>query len=211
MSSPELIGTPVRGVNWVRAFGGLDARGTPCYYCVMGQNADNLFVLQIDPQRGVVRQAISPVPDSDFPTAAVWSRRYARLFIGAAHAGRLLQYDPNAGRIEDLGKIAAERSIFPCRIEEAPDGRLWIGVYNPDGATLTCYDPEEKTFTQLPNPDDVDMYCYPLVAPGGVVVIEVKMTRPHLVWLDPDEGVPHKLTQPGEPGQRWPPGASSGA
>ncbi|MFH1266862.1 MAG: hypothetical protein ABIK89_14125, partial [Planctomycetota bacterium] len=43
------IGAPVQSVNWVRLHPGHDRDGEPRIYATMGQQADNLFVLEIDP------------------------------------------------------------------------------------------------------------------------------------------------------------------
>ena len=46
------IGIPVRSVNWVQLHPGHDQDGAPCLYATMGQQADNLFVLQIELETG---------------------------------------------------------------------------------------------------------------------------------------------------------------
>ena len=179
------LGIPVKSVNWVRVLVGVDGAGKECLYAIMGQQGDNCFVLQIDPTTGKLRQHIAQVPDSNYPTAVCWSRD-GRLYVGAAYAGHLLCFDPKADRLEDLGDINPPGDSFPCRIDEAPDGSLFIGCYGTAG--LTRYDPRSRQFTRYGRMDEVDMYCYPLVGPDGIVASLIKMTKPHVVLLDPKSG-----------------------
>lgn len=190
--SIQAIGAPVRSVNWVRLFPARDADGHDCLVAVMGQQADNLFVLMIDPDTGATKQFGATVPESNYPTAAMLSRD-GRLYIGAAYAGHLLRFnpqsdilDPQSESIEDLGPINLPDDTFPCRIDEDADGVLWIGCYGSAG--LTSYDPHTGTFTRYGRMDDIDMYCYPLVAPDGTIACEIRMTRPHVVVFDPKTG-----------------------
>lgn len=204
MGKPEIrdIGVPVRSVNWVRLMAGKDAEGREGLYAVMGQQAENLFAGRIDMETGHVTQAVASVPNSNYPTATVWSRR-GRLYIGAAYSGHLLEYDPVTGRLEDLGAINPPGDTFPCRIDEGPDGRLWIGCYNTAG--LTSYDPDTRTFTRYGRMDDVDMYCYPLASPDGVIACEIRQTKPHVIAFDPrtrQKQIVGPVTTKGEPGQR---------
>src|SRR5262249_9196841 len=119
------LGIPVRSVNWVHLHEGRDRAGAPRLYAVMGQQADNLFVLQIDPETGRLRQFVSQVPKSNYPTATLMSRT-GRLYVGSSYAGHLLCFDPEQDSLQDLGAIHPGAADFVCRIDEGPDGRLWI-------------------------------------------------------------------------------------
>jgi hypothetical protein len=77
----------------------------------MGQQGDNLFVLEIDPSTGKCQQFISKVPNSNYPTAACMSRT-GKLYIGAAYAGHLLCCDPAKGALDDLGEINGDKAVF---------------------------------------------------------------------------------------------------
>lgn len=179
------IGIPVRSVNWVRLFPTHDARGRDCLVAVMGQQADNLIVVQIDLEQETIRQFSPSVPESNYPTAAMHSRD-GSIYIGAAHSGYLFRFDPKQETLEDLGAINPPADIFPCRIDEDRHGVLWIGCYGSAG--LTSYDPRARTFTRHGRMDEVDMYCYPLVAPDGTIACEIRMTRPHVEVFDPRTG-----------------------
>ena len=181
----EEIGVPVRSVNWVRLHAGVNQREQPCIYATMGQQGDNLFVLQMDPETGAFRQFVSRVPKSNYPTATLMSAS-GRLYVGSAYAGHLLCFDPKADALMDLGAIHESAATFPCRIDEDVDGRIWIGSYGT--ADLTCYDPKLDTFTPYGRMDEVDMYNYPFVNADGLVVNFVKMTKPHVVVFDPATG-----------------------
>jgi hypothetical protein len=177
------IGIPVRSVNWVRLHAGRNKDGAPCIYATMGQQADNLFVLQIDPETGETRQFVSKVPSSNYPTATFMSRT-GHLYIGAAYAGHLLRFDPGEDALEALGPISPGAATFPCRIDEDDDGRIWIGSYGT--ADLTSYDPNTGQFTNHGRMDDVDMYNYPLVSDDGKIACLIRMTEPKVVVFDPE-------------------------
>ena len=70
---------------------------------------------------------------------------------------------------------------------------LWIGCYGSAG--LTSYDPRTGVFVRYGRMDETDMYCYPMCAPDGTIACDIKMTRPHVVVLDPRTGV-HKPVGP---------------
>ena len=191
------LGVPVRSVNKVRLFPGRDRRGAPCIYAVMGQQAEDLFVLQIDPETGSFRQFVSDVPGSNYPTAALMSRT-GKLYIGAAYAGHLLCFDPDEEALEDLGPINPGAAVFPCRIDEGPNGTIWIGSYGT--ADLTSYDPTTGRFTRYGPMDDVDMYNHPFVDADGKVVCFIGVTRPHVVAFDPrSRKFTSQVPLPGEP------------
>ena len=186
MSHPiRELGIPVRSVNWVHLHAGRTREGTPCIYAAMGQQADNLFVLQIDPETGAFRQFLSEVPKSNYPTTTLMSRT-GKLYVGSAYAGHLHRFDPGTETFQDLGPIHPGAASFPCRIDEAADGGIWIGSYGT--ADLTRYDPETGEFTHYGRMDDVDMYNYPLVNTDGTVACLIRMTRPHVVVFDPETG-----------------------
>lgn len=179
------IGVPVRSVNWVRLHAGRNGKGDPCIYATMGQQADNLFVLQIDPDTGKFRQFVSDVSNSNYPTATFMSKT-GRLYVGAAYSGHLLCFDPQKDALENLGAISPGAASFPCRIDEDKDGNIWIGSYGT--ADLTCYNPKTSEFTRYGRMDDVDMYNYPLVNSDGTIACLIMMTQPHIAVLDPKTG-----------------------
>ena len=179
------IGAPVHSVNWVRTHIGRDSENQPCLCVTMGQQADGLFVLQIDPKTGKFRQFVSKVPNANYPTATLMSRTNL-LYIGAAYAGHLLRFDPEKSSLEDLGAINAGAASFPCRIDEDKDGIIWIGSYGT--ADLNSYDSKTGKFTHYGRMDDVDMYNYPLVNFDGKIACLIRMTKPHVVMLDPKTG-----------------------
>ena len=61
------VGVPVRSVNWVHLHPGRSHEAAACLYAVMGQTAENLFVLQIDPETGKFRQFVSRAPERELP------------------------------------------------------------------------------------------------------------------------------------------------
>ena len=179
------IGVPVRSVNWVHLYAGQNREGSPCIYAVMGQQATPLFLLQIDPENGAFRQFDADVPEANYPTAALMSRS-GQLYIGSSYAGHLLRFDPQQDALEDLGSVHPGAAIFPCRLDEDADGRIWIGSYGT--ADLTCYDPRTDSFTRHGRMDEVDMYNYPLVTPDGKVACLIRVTRSLVVLFDPETG-----------------------
>jgi streptogramin lyase len=184
---PEIrdVGVPVHSVNWVRLFAGRNRAAQPCIYASMGQTADNLFVLQIDPETGKLRQHVAKVSSANFPTAALMSRS-GKLYVGAAYAGHLLRFDPEKDALEDLGAIHPGAATFPCGIDEDAEGRLWIGSY--PSADLTCFDPRTGQFQRFGRMDDVDMYNYPMVAADGKIGNLIRMVQQHVLVFDPATG-----------------------
>ncbi|RJP34938.1 MAG: hypothetical protein C4527_01325 [Candidatus Omnitrophota bacterium] len=179
------IGIPVRSVNWVRLHLGFNRDGNACLYSTMGQNGDELFVLQIDPATGKFRQFVADVPNANFPTATLMSRA-GKLYVGAAYAGHLLCFDRQKDTFEDLGAINPGGATFPCRMDEDAEGNIWIGSYGT--ADLTCFNPKTGEFTPYGRMDDVDMYNYPLVNTDGMIANLIRMTKPHVVVFDPKTG-----------------------
>jgi len=179
------IGVPVRSVNWVQFYPGHSKTGDPCIYVIMGQQADNLFVLQIDPETGLFRQFVAETEGSNYPTATFMNRTN-RLYIGGAYSGHLFCFDSEMDTLIDLGVINPANATFPCRIDEDNDGVLWIGSYGT--ADLTSYDPKTSQFTRYGRMDDVDMYNYPLANDDGKIACLIRMTQPHIVVFDPKNG-----------------------
>lgn len=180
------LGVPVQSVCWVRLIPGVDAEDKPVLYATMGQFAEPMFILKIDPKSGEFSQYGVGLDKARFPTAAKWSKSEKCLYVGSSYAGHLHRFDPKSDRFDDLGAINPLGDTFPCRIDEAPDGALWIGCYGTAG--LTRFDPRTHTFTRYGRMDDVDMYFYPLVSDDGTVAGLLKTTKPHVVVLDPATG-----------------------
>ena len=198
MAQPQAheIGIPVRSATHVMTFAGTRADGSPCLYATMGQVGAPFFVIEIDLDSGKCRKFLADVPRADEAVHAIWSERWRALFAGSCYAGHLHRFDPKIGRLESLGLIREDQpksATFPCRIDEHPDGTLWIGSY--PGCDLTRYDPRAGTFTHYGQMDPVDMYLYPLCGADGTVAALVKMTRPHVVAVDPKTGE-HRIVGP---------------
>ena len=180
------VGIPVRSVNRANLYAGRNKSGKPCLYATMSQQAENFFLLQIDPETGAFRQLTVGVPESNYTTAAFMSRT-GRLYIGAAHSGQLFCFDPEKDDLLDLGTInPGGAAIFPCGIDEDAQGKVWIGSYGT--ADLTSFDPATGTFTRYGRMDEVDMYGTPRVNADNLVACFIGVTRPHVVMLDPKTG-----------------------
>lgn len=180
------IGIPVRSATNVQLFAGERADGAPCLYATMGQMAAPFFVLRIDPQTGACEKFLADIAGDDEAVCAHWSPRWRCLFAGVWQGGHLYRFDPASDRLECLGRINAddpEAACFPCGIAEHPDGTLFIGSFGK--CDLTRYDPATGVFTNYGRMDDVDMYLYPRCGADGTVAAMVRMTRPHVVALDP--------------------------
>ncbi len=179
------IGIPVKSVNWVRYHFGLNKDGQVRVYLTMGQQADNFFLVEVNPETGACRQFIAQGKDANYPTATLMSRAGV-LYIGASYAGRLYRFDPQKEILEDCGAINPEKAVFPCAIDEDKNGRIWIGSYGT--ADLTSFDPRTGEFTRYGRMDETDMYNYPMVNADGMVCNRIAQTRPRCVVLDPNTG-----------------------
>ena len=197
-SAPTIrdLGIPVKAVNWVRLHPGRGFDGKASLLASMGQNNGGLFVLDIDLATGHCRQVHAPSPAQQYPTASFRCPHTGALYVGSASDGHLLRYDPaHPGRgLEDLGAIDGERAIFPCGINEAPDGSIWIGAY--PACVLTRFDPASGQFTRFGMMDDTDQYLYPLAGVDGTIAALTKVVHPHLVTFDPQTGA-HQSVGPG--------------
>ncbi|HOS42426.1 MAG TPA: hypothetical protein PK794_01920, partial [Armatimonadota bacterium] len=183
------IGIPVRSATNVQLFAGEDRKGTACLYATMGQMAAPFFVLRIDPATGACEKFLGQHAGDDEAVCAHWSPRWRCLFAGVWKHGHLYRFDPRADVLECLGRLNAsdpEAACFPCGIAEHPDGRLFIGSYGK--CDLTSYDPATGVFTNYGRMDETDMYFYPRCGADGTVAGLVRMTRPHVVALDPATG-----------------------
>ncbi len=179
------IGIPVKSVNWVRHHFGLNRDGEPRIYLTMGQQADNFFLVEVNPETGACRQFIAQGKEANYPTATLMSRAGV-LYVGGSYAGRLYRFDPRKDILEDCGPINPEKAVFPCAIDEDKSGRIWIGSYGT--ADLTSFDPQTGEFTRYGRMDEVDMYNYPLVNADGMICNRIAQTRPKCVVLDPKTG-----------------------
>jgi streptogramin lyase len=130
VKNPEArtIGVPVKSVNWVRPHFGLNAKKEPRIYITMGQQGDNFFVAEVDPETGASQQFLAAVKNSNYPTATLMSRS-GMLYVGASYAGHLFRFDPQKEALEDLGAINPGKAEFPCAIDEDKAGRIWVGSY----------------------------------------------------------------------------------
>lgn len=183
------ICVPVKSATKVMLFAGEDAGGEECLYATMGQVGAPMFVLQIDIETGQCEKFLADVEAADEAVSAMWSDTYKCLFMGSCYAGHLHRFDPKVGRIEDLGEINPDdegAAIFPCQMDEHPDGCIYIGSYGK--CDLTKYDPRTGEFTRFGRMDPVDMYLYPWCGTDGTVAGLVKMTKPHVIVLDPATG-----------------------
>ncbi len=187
VKNPEArtIGIPVKSVNWVKTHFALNAQKQPRIYITMGQQGDNFFVAEVDPETGASRQYLGTVKNSNYPTATLMSRS-GLLYIGASYAGHLYRFDPQREVLEDVGAINRGKVEFPCAIDEDRAGRIWIGSYGT--ADLTAFDPKTGEFQRFGRMDDVDMYNYPMVNADGLICNKIMMTKPKCVVLDPKTG-----------------------
>jgi streptogramin lyase len=179
------VGVPVRSVNRANLYAGRNKAGEPCIYGTMSQQAENFFLLQINPETGAFRQMSPDAPESNY-TTAVYASPGGRLYIGAAHSGRLYCFDPDEDGLLDLGIINGKNAIFPCRIDEDSKGLIWISSYGT--ADLTSYNPDTRKFTRYGRMDEVDMYASCFVNTDDTVACMITQTRPHVVVLDPKSG-----------------------
>ena len=143
---PRTIGVPVKSVNWVKTHLALNADKQPRIYITMGQQGDNFFVAEVDPETGSAKQYLGTVKNSNYPTATLMSRS-GMLYIGASYAGHLYRFDPQKEALEDLGAINPGKAEFPCAIDEDKSGRVWVGSYGT--ADLTAFDPQTAEFAAL--------------------------------------------------------------
>jgi hypothetical protein len=185
------IGIPVKTVMNGRLIVGGDGLGRECLYGVMAQNSDRngTFLLQIDCHSGAVTRFDLP---SDMGNGLiVWSAHWRRLFIFASAGmhgiGRLYDFDPATGVTRCHGRVHPTAQCLATSIDEAPDGTLYLGSYDP-GCRLIRFRFDTGQFTDLGVVDPDEYYCYVQCGQDGAVACLVKMARPHVVVLDPADG-----------------------
>ena len=194
-ASVRELGIPVKSVNWVRLHAGRKRSGDPVLLATMGQDNGTLFVCDIDLRTGHCTQYEAGTRNANFPTAWHIEPATGVLYVGSAYSGHLHRFDPNAPqgqrRLEDLGPIDPPGASFPCRIDQSPDGRIFIGCYG--NCSLTAFDPRTGQFRRHGRMDDVEMYFYPFCGTDGTLAGLVKMCRSHVVAIDPDTGAHHPV------------------
>jgi hypothetical protein len=194
---PRDLGVPVKSLNWVRLHPGRNAKGEPILLASMGQDNGGLFVCDIDLDTGHCTQYPCGLEISRFPTSPCMNPRTGVLYIGAAYSGHLHRFDPNAPpaerKLEDLGAIDPELCVFPCRVDETPDGSIYIGGYG--GASLTRFHPATGQFTRFGSMDPTDKYLYPLCGKDGTIAAVVRVCMVHVILFDPKTGE-HKTVGP---------------
>ncbi len=183
--SSEVVGIPVKSVNWVRLFAVDSYPEMKAAYITMGQSPGSLITLRVDVNTGKFKQFACNDEKSSFPTAAALASD-GSLYIAAAWSGRLFRLAPGANELEDCGLINEGKVNFPTGVDEDGKGNIWIGGYPT--CDLTMYDPKEKKFTNYGRIDDVDMYNYLNINKDGKVINLVKFTKPHIVIFDPESG-----------------------
>jgi len=189
-SSPRDLGIPVKSVNWVGLYPGRKTDGSPLLLAKMGQDADCFFTCDIDLESGHCHQYSAHLPNAAFPTAATHDPQSGILYVGSAYTGHLHRYNPNAlphlRKLEDLGAIDPGLADFPCGIDIAPDGSVYIGAF--PGCCLCRYVPASNTWTRFGRMDPTDMYFYPLCGADGTLAGLVKVCRMRVVAIDPLTG-----------------------
>lgn len=195
MNTPIELGIPVKSISWVRVFAGARRNGEPLILMVAGQDNGGLFVCDVDANTGHCTQYSTGLEYARSPSAAYFSERTSTLYIGSAYTGHLHRYEANLPaekrKLEDLGLIDGKLATFPCGIDEAPDGSIYIGAH--PGCSLTRFDPKTNTFTRYGNMDDSEMYFYAACGADGTIGGLAKMREPHFILLDPETGTPRPI------------------
>lgn len=180
------LGIPVRAVFHAHLHPGADAAGKPSLLISMGQHAGGFLVLEVDVKAGTCRQHECQYPHAFEATASFRSPTTGVLYCGSCYTGWLHRFAPGDAAITDIAPVDEKWATFPCRIDEAPDGCLYVGAY--PGCCLSRYNPKSGEWTRFGRMDDTDMYFYPLCGSDGTVAGLVRMCRPHVVALDPATG-----------------------
>jgi hypothetical protein len=187
MNSPRELGIPVKSINWARVFAGQRCNGEPLILMVAGQDNGGLFVCDVDLETGHCVQYAVGLENARFPTAVHFSTRTSTLYIGSAYTGHLHRYDASLPqehrRLEDLGTIDPDLCGFPCAIDEAPDGSIYIGAH--PGCCLTRFDPTTSTFVRFGRMTEDEMYFYPACGRDGTVAGLAKTREPRVIVFDP--------------------------
>jgi len=189
------LGVPVKSVNWVRLHAGRNRKGLPVLLATMGQDNGTLFVCDIDLKTGHCEQYEAGTQSANFPTAWYIEPDTGILYVASAYSGHLHRHDPNAAaknrKLEDLGPIDPPAANFPCRIDQAQDGRIFIGCHG--NCSVTEFDPKTGQFRRHGRMDETDMYFYPFCGKDGTLAGIVRMCRSHVVAIDPATGAHHPV------------------
>ncbi len=188
---PRELGIPVRAARNGTLISGRDACGKPCVYAVIQHQSEQaaLLLLQIDPDTGETRSFHAPPGTAS--GVLHWSERWQRLFAyvsrGEKGVGRLLEFEPAAAEFHDLGRVHPDRPCLPTSMDEAPDGTLYLGSYGK-GCILCSYRPDTRQFVDHGPMDENEFYFYVQCGSDGTVAGLVKVSRPHVVVLNPETG-----------------------
>ncbi len=180
------LGVPVRAVFHCIPHPGRDRSGGPSLLISMGQHAGGFLVLDVDVNGGRCVQHECRCPGAFEASASFRSATTGALYAGSCYTGQLHRFVPGAAAIEDMGAVDPALATFPCGIDEAPDGAIFVGAY--PGCCLSRFNPATGEWTRFGRMDETDMYFYPRCGADGTVAGLVRMCRPHVVALDPRTG-----------------------
>lgn len=184
----EDLGIPVRKPQYNGYVITLDRDGNEVIYFCFSQWGASLFLIQVNPKTGEMRQIdvkdACPEHGCSFAKSLILGPD-GKIYIGTAIGGFLLCFDPNM--LEDgirvLGRPSnTETYIFSLTV--GVDGKIYGGTYG--NAKLISYDPATGKMEDLGRMDEDQMYSSTVVAGSdGLIYVGIGTARANIVAYDP--------------------------
>jgi hypothetical protein len=187
------LGVPVREAMCWGAYVGPGRTGKmDTLYLSFGQYQAPLFLLAVHPQTGALRQYNGPL-SSEMGSWGFTIDQENRIYLGSYYHARLLRFDPQTEKWDDLGQPGGEKESFICSLTTAPDGKIWGGTF--PSAKLFSYDPKTGRSQDHGRMDPDQFYCYPTAGEDGSIYCAIQFEKMDIVVFRPDNQTKTSLVQ----------------
>lgn len=184
----ENLGVPVKKPQYNGYVITQDSSGNEIIYFCFSQWGAPLFLIQVNPDTGEMRQinVKDPCPNRGCAFAkSILIGPDGKIYIGTAPGGFILCFDPKNpdNGIRVLGKPSeTETYIFSLCVGK--DGKIYGGTYG--NAKLISYDPATGKMEDFGRMDETQMYSQTVVSgDDGLIYVGIGTAKANIVAFDP--------------------------
>lgn len=188
----ETLGIPVKSALIMGAAVGVDEKDNEVIYFNCAQPGNTLFLLQVNPKTGKIRQFDAPIGQGAWALLVAPNKC---VYLGTWESGYLLKFDPRQPDkgLESLGKPSATETYL-WQFAIGKDERLYSCTYPQ--AKLVRHDFKTGQSEDLGRLDDSEMYARNLAAStNGLIYIGIGTVRAQVVQFDPATGEKKSLIE----------------